>query len=362
MKKILSNILVMLISTVVALVIGEVILRFVYKKLPQENWGTIAFCRNQDYNMRFMVPNVSVNMFSEEFSNIKVTANSKGYRDTEWKDKKGKKIMVLGDSFGWGWGCNYGDMITQKIDSMLGDSASTYNICIPGHDLSDIYDKYRYYAPIIKPDYVLILNYINDFHNIPTQIQKVAEKDTTLYTNFDGNIGCTYHYEKGLRDYINEYSYIYRLINRVRSMGGISFSSKQKVANMMKKGYQKDIDLFKSDEQLDAAFNFYTPLLEEMAENSKVVVVNIPAIYEVQKSKNEQIQEFFGKELNYDKLNEKFATEYNDSASRVTFIDILEVLKQQEKEVYFQHDSHLNSYGQGVTGTYIGNYFKNDLL
>lgn len=362
LKKILTNTLVIIISCIVALLIGEGALRLVYKDLPQENWGKKLFCRNQKFNYRFMVPGGSGLMFSEEFPSIPVSANSYGYRDSDWKSKKGKKLMVLGDSFGWGWGCNYDNTLVHIIDSMLGDDWATYNLCIPGDDIFRIYSRYRYFDNIIKPDHILILNYVNDFYDPQEQTKEMKESEA-LYKSFDGTATCDYFYDKTFKDYINDYSYIYRLVNRIRSMGGISFTSKQKQQNLLRKGFEPDIKLLTSDERISAGVAMYMPVLREMAANHKVTVVNIPAAYEVDKDKMKQIASLF--ELNGNDLNGiNNALKSNiDSAQNMQFIELLPMLKEEnaKNKVYFAQDAHLNSKGQVVSGTYIANILKTTL-
>lgn len=96
---------------------------------------------------------------------IKININSRGFRDDELSSSDNsevKKILVLGDSFGWGFGVNAEDSFSEIIESEL-ESVITINSSVAGYstDQQLIYylnEGYKY-----KADFVLLLFCENDF-------------------------------------------------------------------------------------------------------------------------------------------------------------------------------------------------------
>lgn len=95
-----------------------------------------------------------------------VPINSNGFQDSEFSLKDTtckKKIMLLGDSFTWGYSP---DSIQHSFANLLGneDGIVTYNLGVPGSDVATYLKLAQLYVPIIKPDYLIVNFYFsNDF-------------------------------------------------------------------------------------------------------------------------------------------------------------------------------------------------------
>lgn len=347
-----KNFYLLIISTGLSLIFAEVILRLVYSDLPIESWGKEAFCRNNVIG-RIMKPNVDFLQFTEEFDAIPTSSNSQGYRDIEWEQKDGKKIMILGDSFGWGWGCPINNTIVYQLDSIL-EGYSTFNFSIPGDDLSSMYKRFLYYEEELKPDAVIILNYFNDFFDVERQ-RKVVDEFLLKEYNYLKKVECQKFYQVDFRDVLNKI-YLYRLINRIRSQGGISFSSKKAVENAIKKGFEKDIALLKDEQQQRKALDFYFELLKSINHKYPLLVVNIPTEYQIDVNKYNELNELLNlDEVQVDSFEDKFRQKcLEENIDYLSLRDTL-LIANPVKRTYFHHDSHLNSFGQSISGTYLAN-------
>lgn len=347
------------IMLIIIFILGEISLRLLLPNLPPEDQTAAYFCRNRQFDYRFMKPNVKGYIWSEEFPSIELIANSNGYRDENWNDQLKYPVMLLGDSFGWGWACPEDSMIPNVMEEDL-DSISIFNLSIPGDDISNYYYRYRYHFEVIKPKHIVILNYINDFHDILNQ-EKIIESanssgrlDTTL-----NNIKCDYHYDSGLRGYLSK-SYLFRFINRFRMRRGISFTSEQLKKQIYKQAFEKEAELFKDRKRLYSEFNAYFKVLEEMSKNAPITIVYIPPAYQIEASKRNERNEVFGAGLIQPEWINDNLKRITDSLSNIKFIDLTDLLMEENKKrkVYFEKDSHLNSYGQSIVGRYLAENIK----
>ncbi len=358
-KRIAINSLLVFVSLVIGLLISEAIVRLLYKNLPVENWSNKVFCRNAKFNYRFMIPNSVEYIYSEDLPSIEVRANSNGYRDSDWKAKKGKKLMVIGDSFGWGWRCRSEKSMVHQIDSILGDEWCTYNLCIPGDDLYKMYSRFKYFQNLIKPDHVLIINYVNDFYNIPSQSAKL-KKYAHLWKCFDEHVSCSEQKARSIRDYLNDYSYLYRFLNRMRATGGISLSSKKKRAAMLKLGFEKDCSLLTSPLKIDSAFDFYKSLLRDMSLNTKITIVNIPASYQVNPAKLAKVSKVLPQITGHEHAVSHAFQSKLIGLPNIHYVELLDSFCEHNKKgsLYFDIDSHLNERGQMLTGKLLADKLK----
>jgi hypothetical protein len=97
---------------------------------------------------------------------LNVPINSNGFQDEEFatKDTAGKKkVMLLGDSFTWGYSAEPGE---NSFANLLGQEKgiATYNLAVPASDLATYLKLTQLYVPKLKPDYLIVNFYIsNDF-------------------------------------------------------------------------------------------------------------------------------------------------------------------------------------------------------
>jgi len=97
--------------------------------------------------------------------NFLVPINENGFQDVDFSTKKSrakKKVMLLGDSFTWGYSAI---PYTESFVNLLSreDSILTYNLGVPGADVATYLMLTKLYLKKIKPDVVIVNFFSNDF-------------------------------------------------------------------------------------------------------------------------------------------------------------------------------------------------------
>lgn len=114
-----------------------------------------------------------------------VETNKKGLRDEYFKEKPSNdtyRILVIGDSYTFGWGVNESDRYTELLERRLetkgGKDYQVINAGIPGWGMKDYYTFLRERGLSYHPDMVIIGIVGNDFipHSKQTEIQKDSQR------------------------------------------------------------------------------------------------------------------------------------------------------------------------------------------
>jgi hypothetical protein len=360
MKKVFM-LVTLLIGLLVALIMAEIILRVVYRRLPPgDNWEPLVMCKNAWFNYKFMIPGKQTSMFTEDGQIIELKANSSGYRDSEWSSKQKRRILVLGDSFGWGWGSPADSMITNQLAMAIPD-ASFFNLCIPGDDLYRQYSRYRYHVKEIDPEEIIILHYTNDFFNIDGQRKLLGEaRQKGMYdTVRTGAITCdvSLNDDNAVKKFIKEL-YVVKLLIRFNTARSVPKD------HGLKQGFQDDVTLLSDSLSVDKAFAFYAGLLEEISKDRRVTMVYIPPIYQADESKRTEILKVFDNAVIRPELvNGKFR-ELAARNAGLRFVDLTDILTQENRRspVYFPYDAHLTGRGQAVAGRFLAQRLLEDRL
>lgn len=354
MKK-ATAVIAILIGLVFGFGMAEMVVRIVMPNLPNTAWEADMFCRNRVLNYRFMKPNTQGYMMMREAPAVSLSSNSKGYRDTEWTSKKKKRVLLLGDSFGWGWGCDKDSMIASILEASR-DDISVFNLCIPGDDLFRIYSRYRFHVDEIKPDHIIILNYINDFYNNHHQQRQL---DSALKTGLfapgrAASVSCDQYYTTGMKSLLNK-SYVFRLANTFRLSTDIFSKDRTDQAAMdslTRIGYKEEIRIQKAPLWFDSIGKFYARLLSDMALKSKITVLYIPPIYQVDVDKRAEIDRLFHTpDIDPGIVNKNLRNIVSEIPG-IDFIDPTDTIiaENRKSPLYFRFDSHLNARGQVFLG------------
>lgn len=160
-----SNILLLVISLIISLLLGEVLLRVLgydpafvnplnsfHQSDPELGWLGVP-----DFSARFQKPKFDA----------QVTANQQGFRkkiSSVTPDPEAKTIFFLGDSFTWGWGANNGELFTDRLQTGLGPDyrIENYGVNAYGSAQELLLFKRLLQAGNV-PDSLFIMLYSNDF-------------------------------------------------------------------------------------------------------------------------------------------------------------------------------------------------------
>jgi len=110
-------------------------------------------------------PNVSAQIEHPEFS-ITLETNSKGFRDKEYSYERNdkKRVLVLGDSYTWGYGVENGERFTDYLEEMM-PQWEVINAGVSGYGTDQELLLYRYEGKKYQPDIVMLLMFYNDYEN-----------------------------------------------------------------------------------------------------------------------------------------------------------------------------------------------------
>lgn len=119
---------------------------------------------NQQGKVIFYPPNVTAHSDSKDYYYTFKT-NSLGIRNPEITEKKGKRILVLGDSFVFGWGVNEEYTFVRLAEKKLqakDPNITLVNTGIPNTGPENYLPMYRALRDKLKPDLVVTVLYPND--------------------------------------------------------------------------------------------------------------------------------------------------------------------------------------------------------
>lgn len=182
LKKFAINILLVLCSTAVALLLAEGLVR---RYMPSPDYGVGK--RPALYNTLFRYdaeigwvgsPNTQSPYISKDFQ-VTITHDALGFRNRVPPFVAGKKnVLLLGDSYGWGWGVEDNEMASYLL-SQNGSPYNVYNLSIPGYGTDqEFLTLQRFLQQHNNRVYsdVVLLFYFNDFENNGTDVSYLYPK------------------------------------------------------------------------------------------------------------------------------------------------------------------------------------------
>ena len=338
------------IAVLVALFIAEVVLRIAMPQLGAEGWSAGVFCHNRRCDYRTMVPHAVGQMKGREFGEVAVKANGKGYRDREWPTDDSATV-VLGDSFGWGWGVSDTALWKQVVDSPA--IAPIINLSMPGDDWFRMQHRFRLHQNELKAKNLVVLCYINDFFGMDDQL---ARRDSLNQTGFYSEVhsvldGCETSDHKG-RFYPFNRLYVYKMLKGFY----VYFNQRNEGEGMSdyhsRLGYSADASFLSNGGTFYSVCANYRDALRETAGELPITVVYIPPVYAIDSTVANQVSRAAGVSLAryddfYEALLESFAGTQN-----LEFVDLHPSLSRAHgaSSVYFLNDGHLNAHGHRVMG------------
>src|SRR5262245_5794214 len=153
-----------LVSTLVALAIGELVVRFWFPREPAllEDRLISSGAYGPDPVLGWR-PQPNSTYHSVRF-NVTYTTNSRGLRGPEQRLERSaglKRIVVLGDSFAWGWGVNDDDVFPRVMAAQLRDT-EVVNLGITAFAVPQEFDYLKIEGILYQPDIVVLALCQND--------------------------------------------------------------------------------------------------------------------------------------------------------------------------------------------------------
>jgi hypothetical protein len=93
---------------------------------------------------------------------VEYTIDAAGRRRTVPQFDVGRTLMVLGDSFAFGWGVNDDETFSSRMAAQLGTAARVVNAGVEGHGLTQMYVRFLDLRHEIKAGDIVLLTLIGD--------------------------------------------------------------------------------------------------------------------------------------------------------------------------------------------------------
>lgn len=115
------------------------------------------------------VPGATGRLVSPEFD-VEYRINSRGLRDSETdpSEMRGKRLVLLGDSFAEGWGVEIGQAVSEQLEERLsagGVPGEVFNLGVAGYGTDQQLLLFERHRRAYAPEIVLLLFYGNDLWN-----------------------------------------------------------------------------------------------------------------------------------------------------------------------------------------------------
>lgn len=124
--------------------------------LPKHTWS--PWVSDDHTGFRFG-SNLDQQMITEEY-NVHIATNESGLRDEPLTKKDKFRILMLGDSFTFGYGVSRGDLFADRLESSLG--VDVINAGTGGYDLINHAQFLKYYGPDFQPDLIVHMLYLGN--------------------------------------------------------------------------------------------------------------------------------------------------------------------------------------------------------
>ena len=176
-KKITSfliNILLLAVSLCIAIIIVEITLplfkiRNIEESVYQIRRPTVqgiygAYHPQLHYTLQKNLHNIR--LFYPGQLDYTLETNAHGFRGPDWDLSASRKnVVILGDSFAFGWGVQWEQTIGEILEKELQNTDSAYqviNLAMPGWDIDTIIRSFESYKDILKPVMVVYVFCPND--------------------------------------------------------------------------------------------------------------------------------------------------------------------------------------------------------
>ncbi|MDO8281316.1 MAG: GDSL-type esterase/lipase family protein [Thermodesulfovibrionia bacterium] len=326
MKKILFSLIAFIIICTMLFLFGEFSIRAFYPRFSNYNmemWRYAAEIKQPLDNKR--LPFHHYPNKEGVYYNAKIKTNSMGFRDFEYTLKKPedkKRIVFIGDSFTLGWGVEFEDIYSKKLEKSLNENQNSYeviNMGVGNYNSIMETELFKSKGLSLNPDLVILMYFINDAEPTPHNVTPLEYKTRR-----------------------NSYFMAF-LLDRF-----IKFKTALDQSYDWKK-YYGDLYIHNPD---NLASNKKS--LEELitlcnANNIKLLIVNIPELHNLK---------------NYPF---RFATQYISQISeegKVPFLDLLPYLADQEPESLWVslEDPHANAKANSIISNTIYEKIRNEGL
>ena len=374
LRNLLKNSTLMIGSSIVSLLILELVTHIFYP-LPPLEMNEFRLSSSGYYQKDAelgWIPRKNIRGVHNRKGSFSTTfrTNSNGFRDKEYELEKPKdvtRIIVIGDSFTWGYGVNDDEIYTERLETML-PKTEVINLGVTAYGLQQEILHFKREGLKYAPDIVILGFCLNDIYRNHEEIdQRIAivnsnnnKREVTPFVKF--------------KQYLFHKSALYRfIIDRTNS-------NKALLKALVYLGIKDSLSGFEElDTNLMPALREYPKSLEESWKETKsellhlkqltsdlrirLVVAIIPSVQTIQPKKFEHSiaytvfdREDFDLDRPY-RLLEVFAKE--QLIELVNPVKRFQQMANKGSLLYLENDMHFNANGHDLFAQAIAEYLSN---
>ena len=369
MKK---NLFFLLVNVIFIILILEISLQFLYRISSGDfliNRASLPIFKTSETCCWQLKKNLILEHKTNEFSYNMFTNNnsfrvaSKDDVNTNISmDHEGKTLMMLGPSFGFGWGNAYEKSYYYQISNFYKQKGfkNFINASVPGHLPSYqlcwlLNEGYKYKPDVIIQTLTSKLDlYINQ-NDDASLCENVCGRE---FVNSKGFLTTknSYTFAK-TKQYLKNSSLIFYswvLISKTRSL----FVKDNKIIeNAVGLNFDKNNEL--KELNLNKTYENYIKLIREKLKDTKIIFLYIPDSYDVHISDRARWSHL---NIDFKNSSKVYRDNINNIQENYNLIDTLPELKKQSKfnRLYFYVDTHFNNLGNKITYDIFKKYCKNN--
>ncbi len=389
-KKILRDLFIILLVTIVLLALIEVSLRLFFPELKNIRYapGSLAFEYNKDYLVA-LKPNVTKEyrkIEKDEHGYVVWKTNSMGFRGPELGEKKGTRIIVYGDSNVHARFSPYEDTypaVLQKLLRAKGKNVQVINAGMtasgPDQSLLRLYDDYEK----VKPDIVIFHIFVeNDYGDIiKNRLFKLSPTGELIKSGFPVTVDQRFTSLKyKVVDWLKPFyiqGAIYYLVKKFHAQKEHALSREEKVAhtlsliqNINQKANQiylndqpRAFSHFKDYYDIDVATEpssktalIKTALMEKIllaakqfcdGKHIQFMVTVQPSIHDLSRDRGYWGYEDLAKKYkNYSPDNLTNPLKKICQRHQLNCIHLVDIYRRNHPDTLYRHDGHWNAKGQ----------------
>lgn len=176
MTNIAGSAALILVSSGLAMIATEVAARYLFPEWAPRT-GRLASFWQHDPIVGWAHRPLQTGRFESYGFSTSVRINSHGYRGPEIEYEKPddvRRVVVLGDSFVWGFGVEEQDIFTSRLGQSLGSGVEVVNLGVSGYSTDQELLIYRSEGRRYSPDLVVLVVAANDIANNVTDTAYVV--------------------------------------------------------------------------------------------------------------------------------------------------------------------------------------------
>jgi hypothetical protein len=347
-KSFLINFSLVSISTIVVLIVCEILLRIFGHQDIYLASSYPAAMFDKKYSSR-MKPNFSGDMVNSEFS-ATIKLNSKGLRDVEriyQKQDNVFRILGIGDSFVFGHGIEYEQsflaLLEMELQKINKGKFEIVKAGVPGMDLEFYKNYYLTEGKNYQPDLLLINIFLGN------DISKLAiDGVNPKYDIENPEVRNENLFKASLRKNIHLYSFV---VDKLKSS---SFIREHLISSNLASGlsgsYVLDVLKKESNAEYIAKWKLVEQIIKDLkVERKKIVLVFIPSREQVDERKFKNAANQLGYNTNdLDRMHPNKMLIEICNRNQIGFIDVTNDLvaeRSNNQTLFFDIDPHINFKG-----------------